>query len=207
MIAWPIEAAKSSELFDRVIVSTDDAEIADVARQWDAEVPFVRPATLADDFTGTTEVIAHATAWALTQGGKSRRFCCIYATAPMLSVDDLSRGLSGDEIRQVELRVSATEFASTIFRALRWMPEGGVKMIFPEHAQTRSQDLPVTLHDAGQFYWGATSAWLSKAPIFSETSIPVLIPQSRSQDIDTEEDWIQAESLFKSSIGRANKGI
>jgi pseudaminic acid cytidylyltransferase len=207
MIAWPIEAAKGSELFDRIIVSTDDAEIADVARQCGAEVPFVRPAKLADDFVGTTDVIAHAAAWALEWGWHVTAVCCIYATAPLLLSDDLLRGFSALRSRDWNYAFSATEFTSTIFRAMRWVPEGGVQMIFPEHALTRSQDLPITLHDAGQFYWGATHAWLAKARIFSESSIPVLIPQSRSQDIDTEEDWIRAESLFRSSMGHSIKGI
>ncbi len=206
MIAWPIEAARNSELFDRVIVSTDDSEIADVASQCGAEVPFVRPSALADDFTGTTEVIAHATEWVLEQGWHVTAVCCIYATAPLLLADDLSRGLSALKSRDCNYAFSATEFTSTIYRAMRWMPGGGVQMIFPEHAHTRSQDLPITLHDAGQFYWGTTNAWLAKAQIFSESSVPVLIPLSRSQDIDSEDDWIRAESLFKSSKGHAIKG-
>jgi N-acylneuraminate cytidylyltransferase len=197
----------SSELFDRIIVSTDDPEVANVAISTGAEVPFMRPASLADDFTGTTEVIAHATEWATAQGWQVSAVCCIYATSPLLRSEDLSRGLSALKSGKWNYAFSATEFASTVFRAMRWMPEGGVQMIFPEHAQTRSQDLPITLHDAGQFYWGTTGAWLAKAGIFSESSIPVLIPRTRSQDIDSEEDWIRAESLFNLSMGHAIKGI
>jgi N-acylneuraminate cytidylyltransferase len=196
MIAWSIETARASRLFDRIIVSTDDAEIAAVAAQWGAEAPFVRPPELADDFAGTTEVIAHAAQWALAQGWQLSAVCCIYATAPLLEVADLARGLSALQSGDWHYAFSATEFAASIFRAMRRAPGGGVEMIFPENFAARSQDLPTALHDAAQFYWGTPTAWLDKARIFSEMSIPVLIPRSRTQDIDTEADWALAESLF-----------
>jgi N-acylneuraminate cytidylyltransferase len=160
----------------------------------------VRPAELADDFAGTTEVIAHATHWALEQGWQISAVCCIYATAPLLQVADLTRGLTALQSGDWHYAFSATEFAASIFRAMRRAPGGGVQMIFPEHFASRSQDLPTALHDAAQFYWGTTRAWLEKARVFSESSIPVLIPRSRCQDIDTEADWAAAESLFKSSM-------
>lgn len=206
MIAWSIEAARNSELFDRIIVSTDDAEIAAVATEWGAEAPFVRPSNLADDFAGTAEVIAHAVKWALSQGWPVTAVCCIYATAPLLQSDDLARGLSALKSGPWRYAFSATEFGSSIFRAMERMPEGGVQMVFPEHVRTRTQDLPVTLHDAAQFYWGTTQAWLENARIFSESSIPVLMPRARSQDIDTEADWTFAESLFSVSMNRTIKG-
>jgi pseudaminic acid cytidylyltransferase len=205
MIAWSIEAAKRSALFDRILVSTDDSEIAAVAAQWGALVPFVRPAELADDFAGTTEVIAHATEWALQQGLSPAAVCCIYATAPLLLAEDLARGLAALQSGNWNYAFSATEFAASIFRAMRRVPEGGVQMIFPEYFTTRSQDLPAALHDAAQFYWGSTAAWLRKARIFSESSVPVLIPRSRTQDIDCEADWASAEALFLSLTNTPNK--
>ena len=199
MIAWSIEAANSSKLFSHTIVSTDDAEISAVARQWGAEVPFVRPKELSDDHTGTTEVVAHATRWALTQGWNVSAVCCLYATAPFLDASDLVRGIAALESGEWRYAFSATEFPAPIFRAFQQLPSGGVRMFFPEHSSTRSQDLPVALHDAGQFYWGTTEAWLERAQIFTQSSVPVMVPRSRSQDIDTPEDWAFAESLFKLS--------
>ena len=206
IIAWSIEAARNSGLFDRIVVSTDDAEIAAVAAAWGAEVPFLRPAALADDFTGTTEVIAHAAQWALQHGWQVTTVCCIYATAPLLQVDDLARGLSALQSGDWNYAFSATEFAASIFRAMCRTPEGGVELIFPQYVQTRSQDLPAALHDAAQFYWGTTRAWLAKAQIFSPSSVAVMIPRSRSQDIDTAADWALAETLFEASIRSSTKG-
>jgi N-acylneuraminate cytidylyltransferase len=206
IMAWSIETARESELFDRIIVSTDDAEIATVAAKWGAEVPFVRPPELSGDFVGTTEVVAHVTGWALEQGWPVSTVCCIYATAPLLQPDDLARGLLALKSGDWRYAFSATEFSASIFRAMRRAPHGGVQMVFPEFFLTRSQDLPTALHDAAQFYWGTTAAWLEKAQIFAEWSIPVLVSRSRSQDIDTPEDWAIAESLFMSSINDSTKG-
>ena len=207
MIAWSIEAARTSKLFDRIIVSTDDSEIAEVAAKWGAEVPFVRPPELADDFAGTTEVIAHAVEWALERGWPIDRVCCIYATAPLLRIDDLRRGLSALKSGNWHYAFSATEIGASIYRAMRRAPHGGVQMLFPEYFRTRSQDLPTALQDAAQFYWGTTHAWLQKAQIFSESSVPILIPRLRSQDIDTPEDWAVAESLFKNFVDASTKRI
>ena len=173
MIAWSIEAAKESKLFDHIIVSTDDAEIAEVARQWGAEVPFMRPAELADDYAGTTEVIAHATQWALDQGFDVDAVCCIYATAPFVQVKDLKRGLEALNSGGWAYSFTVTDYASPIFRSFKQTAAGGIEMFFPEHFSTRSQDLPTALHDAGQFYWGRPSAWLKGKRIFDQDSIPV----------------------------------
>lgn len=201
MIAWPILAAKQSELFEHIIVSTDDPEISEVARHWGAEVPFVRPAELANDYAGTTEVIAHATQWMLDQGWPIAAVCCIYATAPLIHLDDLKRGVAILESGDWEYAFSVTEFAAPIFRSFQERPEGGVEMFFPEHFLARSQDLPMALHDAGQFYWGRPSAWLEIKRLFERHSAPVRIPRWRVQDIDTKDDWIRAEmiasTLFK----------
>lgn len=201
IIAWSIEAALASELFARVIVSTEDAEIAAVAVEWGAEVPFTRPAELADDFAGTTEVIAHAASWALRENPQLAEICCIYATAPLLRSEDLVRGLEALRSGKWLYAFSAAEFAAPIFRAMRRTPERGVEMLFPEHFATRSQDLPLTLHDAAQFYWGTVPAWSSKARIFAPHSVPVMIPRKRVQDIDTQEDWDAAEALFNVTKG------
>ena len=195
MIAWSIEAAKSSDLFDHIIVSTDDAEIAEVAKQWGAEVPFMRPAELSDDYAGTTEVIAHATRWALDQGMDIEAVCCIYATAPFIQAGDIKLGYEMLASGGWHYAFSVTEFAAPIFRAFKQLPEGGVEMFFPEHSKTRSQDLPTALHDAGQFYWGRPEAWLAGKQVFDRDSTTVVIPRWRVQDIDTQDDWNRAEIL------------
>jgi pseudaminic acid cytidylyltransferase len=206
MIAWSIEAAKDSGLFDHVIVSTDDAEIAQVAKEWGAEVPFVRPDELSNDHAGTTEVIAHAAQWALDKGFGVDAVCCIYATAPFVQVDDLKRGLAALESGDWAYAFTVTDFAAPIFRSFKQTAEGGIEMFYPEHFLTRSQDLPTALHDAGQFYWGRPSAWIEGKRVFDQGSIPVIIPRWRVQDIDTVEDWLRAELMFRAFEAMRNLG-
>lgn len=202
MIAWSIEVAKSSGLFERVIVSTDDAEIAELARHWGAEVPFMRPADLSDDHATTTAVIAHATRWALDQTTGVEAVCCIYATAPFVQTDDLRQGWDALNSGDWDYAFSVTDFAAPIFRSFKQTAEGGVEMFFPEHFAMRSQDLPVALHDAGQFYWGRPVAWLKDKRIFDRRSKPIMIPRWRVQDIDTPDDWERAEILAPVIMGR-----
>ena len=197
MMAWSIEVGKASGLFDHIIVSTDDIEIAEVAKQWGAEVPFTRPAALSNDHAGTTEVIAHATQWALDQGWPLTAVCCIYATAPFVQEEDLKRGLEALECGDWTYAVSVTDFAAPIFRAFKKSTDGGIEMFFPEHFSTRSQDLPIALHDAGQFYWGYPSAWINGKRIFDRRSVPVFIPRWRVQDIDNQDDWVRAELIHQ----------
>jgi pseudaminic acid cytidylyltransferase len=195
MIAWPIEAAKASRLFDHIIVSTDDAEIAEVAKQWGGEVPFMRPAVLSNDYAGTTEVIAHATQWVLDQGFDVDAVCCIYATAPFVQGEDIRRGLEALESGDWAYAFTVTDFAAPVFRSFKQRADGGIEMFFPDHFLTRSQDLPLALHDAGQFYWGRPSAWIEGERIFDRHSVPVIIPRWRVQDIDNQDDWERAEIL------------
>ena len=202
MIAWSIEAAKTSGLFDRIIVSTDDAKIAEVAKKWGAEVPFMRPVELANDYAGTTEVIAHATQWFLDQGIEADAVCCIYATVPFIQVADLKLGLTALESGDWAYAFTATDFAAPIFRSFKQNEAGGIEMFFPEHFLTRSQDLPTALHDAGQFYWGRPASWIEGKRIFDRHSIPIVIPRWRVQDIDSQEDWVRAEILAPIIMGR-----
>jgi pseudaminic acid cytidylyltransferase len=197
MIAWSIEAALQSCCFDQVVVSTDDAEIAEVARQFGAQVPFMRPAKLADDHTGTTAVIAHAIDWFAERGQAPDQVCCLYATAPFVSADDLLRGLKVLTDTGSDYAFSVTSYAFPIQRAIRLTSENRVAMFNPEHFNTRSQDLEEAYHDAGQFYWGKASAWLENKLIFSSASVPVFLQRHMVQDIDTHEDWVRAEWLFR----------
>lgn len=195
MISWSIKAALESKIFDRIIVSTDDSEIAEIAVDFGAEVPFIRPSRLADDYATTADVMEHAVNWLVEKGCPASELCCIYPTAPFIAVHDITCGL--------ELLISggwqyvfpATEFTAPIFRGFK-EGGGGLEMLFPEHYLTRSQDLPKIFHDAGQFYWGTNNAWLSKASIFSNKSQFIALPRLRVQDIDTPEDWDIAEKIF-----------
>lgn len=195
MMAWAIEAAQSSNLFAKIIVSTDDQEVAEVAIKCGAEVPFVRPDHLSDDYTGTTEVVAHALEWAVSNSINVSAACCVYATAAFIQPEDLKQSLSQLTAGQWSYVFSATEFESPIFRSFSQKTEGGISMFFPEHYLTRSQDLPKAFHDAGQFYWGTTTAWLKKERIFGDNSEFFFIPRWRVQDIDTLDDWKRAELI------------
>lgn len=197
MIVWSIEAALSSGCFDKVIVSTDDAEIADVAQQYGAGVPFIRPAALSDDHTGTTAVISHAIEWFLSQGQNVELVCCLYATAPFVKPEDLRRGLDILQANACNYAFSVTSYAFPIQRAIKISSDHRIGMFHPEHFHTRSQDLEEAFHDAGQFYWGKAEAWLNEKMIFGSSSMPVMLPRHRVQDIDTREDWQRAEWLFK----------
>lgn len=197
MIAWSIEAAIQSGCFDHVIVSTDDSEIAEVSRQYGAQVPFMRPAALSDDHTGTTAVIAHAINWFAVQGQMPQQVCCVYATAPFVSAADLRHGLKLLTDSGADYAFSVTSYAFPIQRAIRITDANRVEMFNPAHFNTRSQDLEEAYHDAGQFYWGQADAWLNNKLIFSAASVPILLPRHRVQDIDTPEDWLRAEWMFK----------
>lgn len=196
MIAYAIQTAHSSNLFDKIIVSTDDQEIADIARSYDAEVPFLRPNELSDDYTGTTAVVAHALEELVSKGIYPDYACCIYATVPFLSPASLIHGYETLVHTDSEFSFSVTTFPYPIFRALK-KEEDGVAMVWPEFASARSQDLPETYHDAGQFYWGKTESWREQKKIFAPYSAPIILPRHLVQDIDTPEDWIRAEFMYK----------
>ena len=197
MIAWSIEAALQSGCFERIIVSTDDEEIAEVALRFGAEVPFIRPEELSGDFVATIPVIKHAIQWLEANQIIPDWVCCIYATAPFISADALKSGLTLIQQQDTDYVFSVTSYAFPIQRAIKLQQNGTVQMFSPEHFNTRSQDLEEAYHDAGQFYWGASDAWLEEKPIFSSKSYPVILPRYLVQDIDTPEDWIRAELMFK----------
>lgn len=197
MIAYSIEAALASGCFDKVIISTDDVEIAEVGRTYGAQVPFLRPAHLSDDHTGTVPVIRHAVQWLLDQGEAPSHACCIYATAPFVSGVDIERGLATLLAERADYAFSVASYAFPIQRAIRVTSQNRVNMYHPEHINTRSQDLEEAFHDAGQFYWGRVSSWLEGKPLFGSCSTPVILPRHRVQDVDTMEDWVRAEWLFK----------
>ena len=197
IIAYSIEAARLSNCFDRIIVSTDDAEIAAVAREWGAETPFIRPDALSNDYAGTIPVIKHAIEWFAVNQIVPKLVCCIYATAPFITPQDLQRGLETLVSLQSEYAFSVTSYPFPIQRAIKITPSGRLAMFQPEHFKTRSQDLEEAFHDAGQFYWGNSEAFLRELPLFSKDAAPVMLSRHRVQDIDTLEDWHRAELMFK----------
>jgi pseudaminic acid cytidylyltransferase len=197
IIGWSIEAALATGCFDRVVVSTDDDEIAEVARGFGAEVPFMRPADLSDGHTGTIPVIRHAIERLAQTGAASEQVCCIYATAPFIAAADLRLGLEVLQSSGADFAFSVTPYPFPVQRAVRINAQGRVEMLSPEHFDTRSQDLEPAYHDAGQFYWGRASAWLVAKTLFSPASAPVMLPTHRVQDIDTPDDWTRAEWMFR----------
>lgn len=204
IIAWSIETAIKSGCFDRVIVSTDDEEIANIARKWGAEVPFVRPKELSDDYVGTTAVVRHAIEWFNNQGVVFEYVCCIYATAPFIKEEDIQQGFEILKNCGSYYTFTVTSYPFPIQRAVKITNNGRLEMFQPEHSTTRSQDLEEAYHDAGQFYWGISEAWIEEQTLFSHQAAPIILPRHRVQDIDTYEDWVRAEFMFH--LLQQNKG-
>ena len=197
IIAYSIEAALNSGIFERVIVSTDSEEIAETALDYGAEIPFIRPENLSDDFSGTHEVVGHAVKWLEQEQYHINYVCCIYATVPMIQVRDIKDGLDLIKTNKWNSVIAATSFNYPIFRSFERLTSGGLKMVFPEHYSSRSQDLPEIYHDAGQFYWGRPEVWKQKPTKFDDKTAIIELPTYRVQDIDTQEDWRRAEIIYR----------
>jgi pseudaminic acid cytidylyltransferase len=196
MIAHAITIAKSSGLFEHIIVSTDDTEIADIAREWGAVTPFVRPDELANDYTATVPVIAHAIQTCRELGWEFDYVCCIYPGVPFLQIEDLKGAFELLVKGNTDYSFPITEFPSAIQRALRRLEDGQMQPFNPQYELTRTQDLELAYHDAGQFYWGKADAWLHNSRLHS-SGVGYIVPNWRVVDIDTPEDWVRAEYLLK----------
>jgi pseudaminic acid cytidylyltransferase len=197
IIAYSIEAAQRAGIFDRIVVSTDSEPIARVAHQCGAEVPFLRPAALSDDHTPTAPVVSHALDWLAAHGSPAEHVCCIYATAPFVRSEYVTEGYHLLTEYKVSSVFSVTAFPFPIFRALQIEADGHVAMVWPEHELTRSNDLPPTYHDAGQFYWLECQTFLQSQKMYGPDALPVILPRYLVQDIDTPEDWETAEHMFQ----------
>ena len=197
MIVRTVATALQSGLFKQVVVSTDDDEIADLARQAGAQVPFMRPLDLADDLTPTVPVIAHAVAACNALGWKINYACCIYPCVPLLDVSDMAAALELALQSSADFVYPVTDYAHPIQRAMRRSATGKMSLYSPEFEMTRTQDLEKSFHDAGQFYWGKGSAWLEHKKMHT-AGLGMPIPHWRVVDIDSEDDWRRAELLFKS---------
>lgn len=196
MIGYAIEAARVSGLFQHVVVSTDDEEIAQIARQYGAEVPFTRPAHLADDYTPTVPVVAHSIEACDRLGWSSESVCCIYPCVPFIQVQDIADAFELLTSSTADYCFPVTQYPAPVQRALKRDAAGRMSAFFAQHEMTRTQDLQPAYHDAGQFYWGTRQAWLTQPRIHSN-GVGLPIPGWRVVDIDTPEDWIRAESIFK----------
>jgi len=197
MIGYAIEATLACEAVGRVIVSTDDEEIAAVAEKFGAEVPFRRPGDLADDITPTVPVIQHAVRSLREGGDEIAHACCIYPGVPFIRAADIDKALAllvehGGE----GYTFPVTGFPSPIQRALKRATDGSVAPFDPAHVSTRTQDLEPAYFDAGQFYWGSAETWLSGANIH-QNGRAIVLPEWRVVDIDTPEDWLRAEALHR----------
>ena len=197
MIDYSIKAALDSQCFDQVIVSTDDAEIAEVAKSFGASVPFVRPDELANDYTGTISVIKHAIEWFDDQNQSPSEVCCLYATAPFIQADVIREAYKQMKQRQADYCFTVTSFAFPIQRAIKITADNRIEMLHPEYLETRSQDLEEAYHDAGQFYWGTAESFKQKKPLFSKSATPYILTRHLVQDIDTLEDWKRAELMYQ----------
>ncbi len=197
IIAWSIQQALKSNCFDKIIVSTDDNNIAKIAIRYGADVPFLRPKKLSDDYTGTVPVISHAIKWQIKYNQKPEYVCCIYATAPLIKIRDIKKSFKILKNSGSEYSFSATNYSYPIQRSFRIKKNKKIEMYYPKYYKSRSQDLDRAFHDAGQFYWGRSDSWLKNKPIIGKNSIPIIIPRIRAHDIDTNEDWEIAERLFK----------
>jgi N-acylneuraminate cytidylyltransferase len=197
VLAYPVRAALASKCFDDVIVSTDDDEIALVARTVGASTPFMRPSELADDHTVLVDVITHAIQWFHEHGQVVSEVCCIFATAPFVTPKALRVGLETLQTSGRNFALSITSFPFPVQRAVRMASDGGINAMYPEFRETRSQDLEPCWHDAGQFCWGTRQAFLDRLPVFSEHTAGVVLPRHLVQDLDTLEDWRRAELMYE----------
>lgn len=197
MIEWAIDRARESQIFDKIIVTTDDIEIAEVAKNSGAEVPFMRPESLSDDLTPTVPVIAHAVRELLTVGWPLQFACCIYPGSPFMDVSDLIKAFDLIASGDAKFVYPVTEYAHPVQRSMRKLSDGSMQFLKPQFETTRTQDLETLYHDAGQFYWGTKDAWLEEQKMHSN-GLGLVIPNWRVVDIDNLDDWKRAELLGKS---------
>jgi len=200
MIAWSIEKATQSGCFDQIIVNTDDDEIADISLQFGADLCLERNKKNSDDYTTISDVIVDSIDSLDKNCSNLDYVCCLLATAPLLSINDLISAYNLLINENVEYVFPVSEFEYPIQRSLRMNSNNSVSMYNTIFHHTRSQDLEIFLRDAGQFYWGLKQAWLSKKPLFQSKNSTIKIPRKRAIDIDDENDWFLAEKLFELSL-------
>lgn len=197
VIAYSIRAALRAGCFDEVMVSTDDKEIAEVARRWGASVPFMRSAETANDFATTADVIAEVLNGYKAQGREFDTLACIYATAPFVTAERLREAAAIIERGEAQAAFTCVEYSYPTQRCLVIGPEGRIGMKYPEYAKARSQDLQKTYHDAGQFYFSTVRAFESCGSLWGPDTRPIILPELEVQDLDTPVDWRLAEMKYE----------
>ncbi len=197
VISYAIAAAKKSEIFDQIVVSTDDEEIAEIAISFGASIPWMRSKNLSDDFATTIHVMQDAVNQLDNSGNDLKHVCCIYPATPLLKPKFLTEGLKILESADWDYVITASVAKSPPERSLSVGKNKEISMRFPSFETTRSQDFPPAYFDAGQFYWGRKTAWQSGLPIFTSKSTMLELPRELAVDIDTLDDWDYAERLFE----------
>ncbi|MEM9331877.1 MAG: pseudaminic acid cytidylyltransferase [Pseudomonadota bacterium] len=191
LIGWSIESALHANIFSRVIVSTDDAEIAAVAKHHGAEIPFMRDENLSDDFATTADVLTDA----LSRLPECTYACCLYPTAPMITPSDLKNAYTKIKTSAADCVMSVTDYDFHPLRAFARQEDGTVSFHWPEYELTRSQDLPEMLHDAGAFYFFNVQTFLKSGKLIAKNTIGMKLPRKQAVDIDTQEDFELAQAL------------
>ena len=197
MISYAIDLAERSQLFDHIVVSTDDDEISQLALKYGATVPFERPSTLADDSTPTIPVIKHAIREMEQSGFKFDKVCCLYPSVPLLSASPIVEAFNLSVENPDVFVMPIIAFSSPIYRAFTIEQSGRVSPINNQNIISRTQDSKKTYHDAGQFYWGGTTLWKSSDANIHANSVGLEISAWEAVDIDNESDWLMAEKLYK----------
>ena len=197
IIASTIAKLKKSKIFDRIIVSTDSKKIASIAKRYGAEVPFRRPKFLSDDYTSGASVITHGVKFLIKEGCQFDYVCCVYPPNPFLQISDLKKGFKKIKLSKLNYVFSATLYRFPFFRSFTFSRKRGIKVLFKNKINKRSQDLKQIICDAAQFYWGRKEAWLQEKNLFTKGSDIITIPESRYHDIDTLENWKLAEKFSK----------
>ena len=197
IIANTIEKLKKSRIFDRIIVSTDSKKITSIAKRYGAEVPFRRPKFLSDDYTSGASVITHGVKFLIKEGCQFDYVCCVYPPNPFLQISDLKKGFKKIKLSKLNYVFSATLYRFPFFRSFTFSRKRGIKVLFKNKINKRSQDLKQIICDAAQFYWGRKEAWLQEKNLFTKGSDIIMIPEWRYYDIDTLENWKLAEKFSK----------
>lgn len=196
MLAYSVEAALESGIFDTVMVSTDDDEIAEVARSYGAEVPFMRSAATSNDYATTADVLREVLSEYGKRGTEFDTMCCLYPTAPFVRVSELKEAAAMIEAGASSV-IPVTSFDFPPLRGFKVGEDGSLDYAFPEYAQTRSQDLPEMVHDCGRFYLAKVGAFLKSGSFIIDRTKSLRISSKFVQDIDTPEDWEMAEQKYR----------
>ena len=200
IISRTIKQLIKTNIFDLIIVSTDSNKIANIARNSGAEVPFLRPKKISDDYTDTQTVIQHAIKWLKNKKIYAEFVCCVYPTSVFFSAGDILEGYKKIKSRKWDFVFTAGKSSRSAYHSFEKKKSGFIKLLYPSKLKKRSQKIKETFNDAGHFYWAKPDIWLSNKKIISKKSYPIIISRYRDYDIDTLEDWKTAEIFWKNRI-------